>query len=394
MTDERGKLTLQEDSLDEEAPHRLHSLRESLAISKKETLIVVVLLVFYVNSRFVLSDTVLTIMFGLIMGTWLAFRPSEWAVEGIESAAGHARMTTYMAGMLSSLASNMPEAVVSGFAAYAGYAQNNMDMLDIAVLSVLIAAGFNMLLLGLTIIISTKGKGAMEVPEEAIKKDSVLIRWTIVALSCMFALGMVDFVSQATPDPRFPPLGAFVLLLSYVMYAGALMGGERAEDSRIAVPRHSRSTALLLTLAGFVGIFFAGEVLTSSVEILLKEQHTVISQVADPVTIAAFILGAAGALPEHGIALMAAARGKVGLAVGNLVGGILQIVLLVMGGIGVFVPIPLDRYVLFQIVVIAGSLWFLKRAITDDHKLDLFEGAMIVLLQAYVFILLIWGPAV
>lgn len=210
----------------------------------------------------------------------------------------------------------------------------------------------------------------------------------------MFALGMVDFVSQATPDPRFPPLGAFVLLLSYVIYAGALMGGERAEDSRIAVPRHSRRTALLLTLAGFVGIFFAGEVLTSSVEILLEEQHAVISQVGDPVTIAAFILGAAGALPEHGIALMAAARGKVGLAVGNLVGGILQIVLLVMGGIGVFVPIPLDRYVLFQIVVIAGSLWFLKRAITDDHKLDLFEGAMIVLLQAYVFILLIWGPPI
>ena len=65
--------------------------------------------------------------------------------------------------------------------------------------------------------------------------------------------------------------------------------------------------------------------------------------------------------------------------------------LLVAGGIGALVPIPLDRYVLFQIVVIAGSLWFLKCAITDDHRLDTFEGLMIILLQAYVFTLLIFG---
>ena len=101
-----------------------------------------------------------------------------------------------------------------------------------------------------------------------------------------------------------------------------------------------------------------------------------------------------GALPEHGIAVIAATRGKVGLAVGNLVGGVLQITLLVGGGIGMFVPIPLDRYVLFQIVVLAGSLWFMKRNIADDKKLDMFEGLMIILLQAYVFLLLLIGTGV
>jgi len=62
-----------------------------------------------------------------------------------------------------------------------------------------------------------------------------------------------------------------------------------------------------------------------------------------------------------------------------------------MGGIGIFVWIPLDRYVLFQIVVIAGSLWFLVNAISDDHELDVFEGAMIALLQLLVFAILLWG---
>ena len=68
---------------------------------------------------------------------------------------------------------------------------------------------------------------------------------------------------------------------------------------------------------GFVGIFFAGEILTSSVELLLHEHSTTIGFFGNHIAIAALILGAAGALPEHGIALIAAAKGKVGLAVGK-----------------------------------------------------------------------------
>jgi cation:H+ antiporter len=184
------------------------------------------------------------------------------------------------------------------------------------------------------------------------------------------------------------------LFLSYIIYAAALATGDVVEDAEKAKASHSKRTATILAVMGFIGIFFAGEILTHSVEMLLIDYHDVIGLLGNQVAIAALILGAAGALPEHGIAVVAAIKGKVGLAVGNLIGGVLQIVLLIMGGIGMFVPIPLDRYVLFQIMVIAGSLWFLKRAITDDHKLDFFEGAMIILLQAYVFVLLIAGTPI
>ncbi len=374
-----------------------HSVRESLVAGRKELGFFLCLLIFYFYLRFTGIEPTLVLILGLVGGTWLAFRPSEWAVEGMESAAGHLGYTAYVAGMLSSLASNMPEAVISGIAAFNGWSTGNQELLDIAVLSVLIAAGFNMLLLGFTIIISTRGKPDMEVPEEAIKKDSVLIRWTFVALLSMFALGVMDMVSPDAPmDPRFPPAASFVLFLSYVIYAGVLKTGDVVDDEKKprAIASHSRKTASILALLGFIGIFFAGEMLTHSVEILLVDYQGQISLIGNHVAIAALILGAAGALPEHGIAVIAAAKGKVGIAVGNLIGGVLQIVLLVMGGIGMFVPIPLDRYVLFQIMVIAGSLWFLKQAITDDHKLDFFEGAMIILLQAYVFVLLIAGTPI
>ncbi|MFW9974908.1 MAG: hypothetical protein ACFFDQ_06575 [Candidatus Thorarchaeota archaeon] len=372
-----------------------HGVKDSLVAGRKELAFFIGLLIFYFYLRFTGIEPTIVVILGLVGGAWLAFRPSEWAVEGMESAAGHLGYTTYVAGMLSSLASNMPEAVISGIAAFNGWRTGSQDLLDIAVLSVLIAAGFNMLLLGVTIIISTKGKGDMPVPEEAIRKDSVLIRWTFVALLCMFALGVLDLVSLDVPiDPRFPPVASFVLFLSYVIYAAALKTGSVTDEVEKAKASHSRRAAIILATLGFIGIFFAGEILTHSVEILLTDYHSIIGLIGNQVAIAALILGAAGALPEHGIALIAATKGKFGLAVGNLIGGVLQIVLLVMGGIGMFVPIPLDRYVLFQIMVIAGSLWFLKRAITDDHKLDIFEGAMIILLQAYVFVLLIAGTPV
>jgi len=380
--------------------------RDALGAGRIEFIVAGILIAAFFYIRFFTSYheegfVGILLVLGLGMGMWLAFRPSEWAVEGIESLAGHRGYTAYVAGLLSSLASNMPEAVISGLAAWSGYTHPDpvlgAELLDIAILSVLIAAGFNMLLLGFTIVIATRGKGAMDVPIEVIKKDSVLIRWTIVALVSMFALGVLDLITTSATGSihTFPREASAVLMISYVVYAFSLKGGEvgETEDApKVDAPHFSKRNTTLLVMIGFVGIFFAGEMLTFSVETLLETQHALISTLGDPVYIAALILGAAGALPEHGIAVIAATKGKVGLAIGNLVGGVLQIILLVAGGIGIFVPIPLDRYVLFQIVVLAGSLWFLKRNLTDDKKLDMFEGLMIILLQAYVFLLIIIGP--
>jgi cation:H+ antiporter len=372
------------------------TVRDSIGAGKTELIIALLLIVAYFLFRFgvLAGSSTIIVLLGIIAGIWLAFRPSEWAVEGIESLSGHVGTTTYIAGMFSSLASNLPEAVISGLAAYRGFVGDDPNLRTIAILSVLIAAGFNMLLLGLTIVISTRKKDDMPVPEEAIKKDSVLIRWTIVALAAMFALGIVDMSANPGVTLYFPWEASLILFLSYIFYAGDLMRGEEVENVEKAVPHHGKRSAAILCVIGFVGIFFAGEMLTTSVEVLLHDYETMIAQYANPLTIAALILGAAGALPEHGIAVVAAMKGKIGIAVGNLMGGVLQMLLLVMGGIGILVPIPMNRYVLFQIVVLAGSLWFLKRAITDDHKLDTFEGLMIILLQAYVFSLLIWGTPI
>ena len=193
---------VQEEHTTDDSEH-YHRVRDSLVAGKKEFAFFLGLIAVYFYFRLSGIEPTLVIVLGIIAGIWLAFRPSEWAVEGFESGAGHLGLTAYVAGMLSSLASNMPEAVISGFAAYNGWITNNQDLQDIAVLSILIAAGFNMLLLGITIVIATRGKPDMDVPDEAIKKDSVLIRWAIVALVAMFALGLMDMIaSENLVEPR------------------------------------------------------------------------------------------------------------------------------------------------------------------------------------------------
>lgn len=370
-----------------------HGIRESIGAGKKELALASVLIALYFYLRLANMQPTVVVVLGLVMGSWLAFRPSEWAVAGIESASGHMGHTTYMAGILSSLASNMPEAVISGLAAWIGYSANKPELLDIAVLSVLVSAGFNMSLLGLTVVVLSRKTGSVKVPKEAIKKDLVLTRWTIVALAIMFALGVVEIAFLFGRD-TFPREASFLMCFSYVVYALALGRKPQVDQSERAVAYHQKRGALALCAAGFIGVFLAGEVLTFSAERLLEDYQPIISMLGNPVTIAAIILGAGGALPEHGVALTAASKGKTSIALGNLLGGVLQIVLLIMGVVGIFVLIPLDRYVLFQIVAIAGSLWFLLNAITDDHELDVFEGAMIVILQLFVFSILIWGEVV
>ena len=103
----------------------------------------------------------------------------------------------------------------------------------------------------------------------------------------------------------------------------------------------------------------------------------------------ALILGAAGSIPEHGIALVSVAHNEIEVALGNAIGGILQSVLLIFGILGVVVSITLSRFIVLQLASIAAVMWFTARSMHDDKKFDTFEGVMILLLQILVFVILI-----
>jgi Ca2+/Na+ antiporter len=181
------------------------------------------------------------------------------------------------------------------------------------------------------------------------------------------------------------------MVLSYILYAIYAVKKPSTKDKPIPKPRHSKRNSALLASVGFVGIFIAGYLLASAVELTFEfVPWTGIGIVeTQRIVIMALIIGAAGALPEHGIAVIAAGKGKADIAIGNTLGGTTQVLLLIVGGVSMFLPLPLDAAVILQFATAAGSLWFLIRALTDDQKVDIYEGAMILLMQMFVFILVL-----
>lgn len=382
-----------------EDPHMIssaHEVHQVFHVSRRESYVAIALFIFYLLSLFVFQNIFVLIISTMALALWLTFRASHFAIDGIESLGAFAGLSAYFIGVLSSLASNTPEAVVSALTAWRGIITVNPDLVLIAVLSVVMAAGFNILLLGFVVVISARKTGTIGVPREVIEDDADLIRWTIVAMGLLFAFGILHYINELIIGAPItlqylPPIAGFMMVISYLLYAIYAIKKPEREERTIPIPRHTKRNSAILSILGFVGIFIAGYLLAEAVEMTFEfVPWTSIPYLdAQRIVIMAMIIGAAGALPEHGIAIIAAAKSKAGIAIGNTLGGTIQVLLLIVGGVSIFLPLPLTAAVLLQFATAAGSLWFLIRAMTDDQRVDIFEGAMIILMQMFVFVIVL-----
>lgn len=371
-------------------------LTKVIKVGKIEITMVLMLVILYLYVAFVRIPTMLVFL-GIVLGGWLVFRPSEWAVEGLEGISKTIGLTAYFVGVLTSLTSNLPEAVMLGLTLWRGHVTKNPAMVDIAVLTVLSSIGFNMILLGSVILLGTKRTGgSIEIPKTAIEHEIELIRFTIVALLAVFALGIIDVLfsmqmNEATTVTFYIPREATLLLvISYVIYISFAAKRKTIQNEKTEETSHLPTKVYtILFLAGILGIYLGGELIVRSIESIVSEETLAIY--GNPTILSGLLMGGLAAIPEHGIAVISAYKGKMDISLGNLLGGISQIILLILGTVGTIILIPLDEYVLFQLLITALCMWFLKRSIVDDGKLDNFEGTMLIIVQIFVFILLLKG---
>ncbi|MHA1865865.1 MAG: sodium:calcium antiporter [Candidatus Heimdallarchaeaceae archaeon] len=387
----------------------LKQFKKTFHISFWEAIIALAVITVFFILRYSLEQIPLPlVILGFIVGTWLAFRPSEWAVEGLNSSAKYVGLSEYVAGIFSSLASNLPEAVIAIMLLLKGQEL-------IAVITVLSAAGFNTLILGFAILVATWKKWEIKVPTDLEKKESPLIRWAIVALLMTTVFAIIEYIHALNSeifvlsDAQLTKPVASLLALSYVIYLVFIIGRKDGKKDKLSVSddieqqennetiekndtkshsqehekRLSKPMTILMLLMGFTGIFFGGEALTWCVEELM---HGTTSVELSPIAIA-LILGAAGAVPEHGIAIVSAINHDIDVALGNSIGGILQSSLLIFGVLGMIISITLHPFIVLQLAAIAGVLWFVKRCI-HDGKFDTFEAVMIILIQVLIFVIL------
>ncbi|MFX0051885.1 MAG: hypothetical protein ACFFAJ_17000 [Candidatus Hodarchaeota archaeon] len=367
-------------------------------------------------------NTILLVFF-IGLGLLMAILSSEKAVEGMDLLGKKLGLTPYVSGVLSSLASNTPELVIGAFAILAGE-------VEFAIAFIIIATGFNILMLGLLVILGNLRKDKpIVLPDEVIEIEVPIVRVAIVIVGSIFVYGIVLFALEAfeiaaqeeSQIPYLPYEANVIMVLVYLFYLFFILRhnlqkriqtiSDQEEVSQTHHAPANRSFIIIVLVIAFGFIFFAGEMISSSVESFL-DQSPMFNEFQ-----LAFFIGAAASIPEHAIALLAVRHeGGVELGLGNLIAGSMQNLLLMTGLVSLFsfigalikIPgntlkgIPLIHLVEGEalipipfLLVQFGFAWLMllliKSSMTDDKRLDIYEGFTITVAQIFVFIIFLRG---
>lgn len=382
------------------------------------SLFALLIAIFWLSKEFL--SAIFLILF-MIVGLIIAILASEKAVEGVDILGKKLGFTPYVSGVISSLASNSPELVIGFFAILNG-------QVEFAIAFIIIATGFNILMLGILIIIGNfNHKKPIAIPQEVVEIEVPIVRVAIVIVGSIFVYGIVLFcieifeiATNAQQTVPFLPYEAnMIMVIVYLFYIFFIIRHNlknRLPLSKAALDEHelgNRSFLIFILVLAFGMIFFAGEMISSSVELFLEQSHD-IGIILNEFQLA-FFIGAAASIPEHAIALLAVKHeGGIELGLGNLIAGSMQNLLLMTGLVSLFSflgaiigiagnslsGIPLIHYVEGEIpipflLVQFGFAWLLlfmiKSSMTDDQKLDIYEGFTITVAQIFVFVIFLRG---
>ncbi len=347
---------------------------ESLAIALVLALNVLAIISFERGA--LLIPAIPLFLVSLAVVSWAIGRSSEVVVDGLERVAQDLGFPSYSMGVLSSLASTIPELTMTLMAVAAG----TPEMVEVAVIASLSSVGMGILLLSSVTFISSirTGKAWIEVPRQVLTEELNAVVFTLSAylVLSLLALAHLGLGGGASFMPRGVGFILTTVYISYILRLFFLSGNEDKVDSgRKASMQLSTVFKLLL---GLSGVLIAGWAIVSLTE-------TLISRTGFQAVHAALALAAVGTLPEHGVAVVCAIKGKTELALGNSIGGLSQIALLVVGLIAFLAPVPIDAYVTTQFAVTSASMLMLKFFVRDDGRIDVAEALMMVALQILAF---------
>jgi len=314
---------------------------------------------------------------GMVLGLVIVIMIGEPMVEGLGEFGEYTGLSSHLVGILSSLTANLPEMIMTMFMIY------SPQLRDVAILSVLLASAFNGLLLGILVVLLTWKGGSIKLPEKALENDVEVMRLAIAFCVIVFGTGIILTLNGDGGAPLIPwELPVFMLLgyLSYLFFiARGGRGGHEGHQTHIHAKEKSTSFVTPIVL-GLVGTVIAAELIASSSEYFVHILHL-------NVVFAATLIGFAGSVPEHGMAVIGATQGHVELGVSNLLSGVVQSIMLIFPVVALLVPVYLDGYVLYQFLAIAVTLWVLKKSIVDDGRLTLDEGVFIILIYVLGIVL-------
>ncbi len=291
------------------------------------------------------------------LGSYLLFKGSDLFVEGAASLARSFKVSEHVIGLtIVALATSLPELAASITAASGGHegiVVGNVVGSNIANLG---------LVLGFTACVATL------VPSKEARRDGMFMVFvTLLVFAVALADGAINWIDGV------------LLLAIYFLYMGYAV--KKSETPPVEADDLGRTLALVLTIAGAVGVVFGAYLLVEGgVTIAL-------SMGIEKVIIGLTVVAIGTSLPELATSVAAGRKERSGIAVGNVIGSNISNLLLILGIVCFIVPLEfhdliIERSYPFLIGISAFGLFMTYRRPSRVYG--------IVLLALYVaFILLL-----
>lgn len=309
----------------------------------------------------------------MIVGLALVVLGANWLVDGASSIARRLGISEFVIGLtIVGFGTSMPEFVVSITGAIQG-------MSDVSIGNVIGSNVFNtLLILGLTAIITP-----IAITSDNRRRDIPIAVGTSLLLALygmrhtLFGMGQSDGISRS---------GGIFFLLLFVSYVVICFIKDRGETPTKAAQQTEKKIArsLLLSLVGIGGLIGGGQIFVNSASSIA--QMAGLSEKFIAIT----ILAGGTSMPELVTCVVAAAKQRNQLALGNVLGSNIFNILLIIGTSATIHPIVFGGINLIDMGILVLSvvaLW-LFAVLGRRSRINRFEGTLLLLLFVAYYIVL------
>ncbi|MBQ7891380.1 MAG: calcium/sodium antiporter [Erysipelotrichaceae bacterium] len=290
----------------------------------------------------------------LVIGIFFLVKGADLFVDGASSIASNIKIPTIIVGLtIVAFGTSAPEAAVSVTAALAG---SN----EIAISNVVGSNIFNlMMVVGAAAMIMK-----MHVQTSIIKEEFPIL---IVA-----SLLLVVFCLTGSSISRIEALIFLLCIIAYVIRC--VMTALKDRDNLEVEPaKYNTIMAVLLGVLGMAGIVLGADFVVDGASSIAKALG--VSETMIGLT----IVSIGTSLPEFVTSVVAARKGEVDLALGNVIGSNLFNILFILGLSGTIIPIPFASSMNIDIFIMLGCTLFVYLIAKTRKSFGFASGLVMVL---------------
>ena len=285
---------------------------------------------------------------------------ANWLVDGASSVGIRAKLSPLIIGLtIVAFGTSLPEMIVNVFSCIKGSP-------GLAIGNIIGSNTMNILLiLGVSSLI-----WPIDVSRISIRRD---IPVGFVATLAIALMANEFFTGTARTINWMEGIALLLMGFAYLLLTMLKNNPkEETEDVQEAMPW---GKTILALVAGIVGLYVGGELVSNNAQILAK--HWGMSES----TIGLTVVATATSLPELITSIVAAVKKNSGIAIGNVLGSNILNIFMVLGVSSIITPLPFEPKMNQQLLILfAANLLMLLFVFTGKgRKLSRFEGALLTL---------------